>query len=473
MQTSRPLTPLHLGAIALVAVLVAACTSAGKTPETARPAAPTSAGTPAEPPERSPNTPSSSLPNALVLVGRTGSADLELVVAQTGESVMKLPNGAMDSTWRRLVTAKADPVGTIVRDVAAEDSSDGPVLDVKGRWRLPTIGTDRAPAGVSADGSTIALVSADAPATGVANATSRFAIVQHIDGAAATRTRTAPLRLTKVIELQGSFEFDAVSPDGSILYVIEHLDGKTGAYQVRAVDVATGKLRDGVVVDKLNVGEAMAGWPVGQVRRSDGVVLTLYRGPEHPFVHALNTIDAFAICLDLPASPASATAEAAGVDWGLAAAPDGRTVYAVNATLGIAAEIDATDLVIKRTAALQTASVGGSGGVATGSPSIVLAKFGHDEVGAAGRVVVSPDGRTIWAAGTNGIAAIATVDLSVSRRMLGGTAVDGIAVAPDGSAIFALVRNGGRIVALDTATGRTLGDVPGQGFDRLLAAAPW
>jgi hypothetical protein len=28
-------------------------------------------------------------------------------------------------------------------------------------------------------------------------------------------------------------------------------------------------------------------------------------------------------------------------------------------------------------------------------------------------------------------------------------------------------------VALDAATGRNLGDVPGSGFDRLLAAAPW
>ena len=216
----------------------------------------------------------------------------------------------------------------------------------------------------------------------------------------------------------------------------------------------------------------MAGWPVGQVRRTDGVVLTVYRGPEHPFIHALNTIDAWAVCIDLPATGASDTAAAA--DWGLAADPAGRSVYAINATLGIAAEINATDLVVERTASLQTASIGGptSGGSA-GAPSIVLAKFGHDEVGAAGRVVVSPDGETVWAAGANGVVAIATRDLSVSRRMLGGTAVDRIAVAPDGSTVFALLHAGGRIVALDAATGRNLGDVPGSGFDRLLAAAPW
>jgi DNA-binding beta-propeller fold protein YncE len=275
-----------------------------------------------------------------------------------------------------------------------------------------------------------------------------------------------------MIELPGSFDFDALSPDGEILYVVEHLDGTTGSYQVRAVDVATGTLRDAVIADKRNIGEAMAGWPVGQVRRTDGVVLTLYRGLEHPFVHALNTIDAWAVCIDLPASPSAG--EAAAADWGLAPGPDGRSVYAINATLGVAAEIDAADLVVKRTATLQTASEGPSGSVASaGSPAIVLAKFGHDEVGAAGRVVVSPDGETVWAAGAQGVVAIATRDLSVSRRMLGGTAVDGIAVAPDGSAIFALLRNDGRVVALDPATGQVLGDVPGAGFDRLLAAAPW
>jgi hypothetical protein len=488
MRTSRPTNPIHLGAIGSIAaltVVLGACTAASSrpVPAGATSAAPTSP--PAVEPTTRPAAPPAGaavrLPNALVLVGRSGTPGLELVVVQTGESIMTLPAGAMDSTWSRLVTAKADTTGTIVRDVAAENATSGPVLDIKGRWRLPTIGTDQVPVGVSVDGSTIALVPADA-AAGATPATSRFAIVRHVNGGQPTRNRTAPLELSKVIELPGSFDFDALSPDGEILYVVEHLAGATGAYQVRAVDVDTGTLRDAVIADKRNIGEAMAGWPVGQVRRTDGVVLTLYRGLEHPFVHALNTIDAWAVCIDLP--PTSSADDAAAADWGLAADPNGRSVYAINATLGVAAEIDAGDLVVKRTATLQTASADRSGSVASasiasgslasgGSPAIVLAKFGHDEVGSAGRVVVSPDGETVWAAGAQGVVAIATRELTVSRRMLAGTAVDGIAVAPDGSAIFALLRKDGRVVALDPATGQVLGDVPGSGFDRLLAAAPW
>jgi len=458
------------------ASVVIAAVVAGSAGSSAASTAPTQTGatqpTAPEPSPRffsSPDVPAAGALPGMVLVGRSGSPDLELVLANTGETLMPLPSGAIDSTWQRLVTAKADPVGTIVRDVATEDTSSAVVLDLKGRWRLPTIGTDRNPAGVSADGSTIALVSADALAADAANPISRFAIVQHVNGAQPTRTRTAPLRLMKTIELPGRFEFDAISPDGTILYVVEHLGGQAGSYQVRAVDVATGMLRDGVIVDKSNIGEAMAGWPVGQMRRSDGVVLTVYRGLEHPFIHALNTVQAWAICIDLPAAGTSDTG-AAG-DWGLAAGPGGRSLYAVNATLGIATEINGTDLVVKRTASFKTASLGepGSGGPAA-APSIILAKFGHDEIGTAGRVVVSPDGETVWAAGANGLVAIATRDMSVSRRLLGSSAIDRVAIAPDGSAMFALTTDG-RIVVLDPATGRTLGDVPGAGFDRLVAAA--
>jgi hypothetical protein len=39
--------------------------------------------------------------------------------------------------------------------------------------------------------------------------------------------------------------------------------------------------------------------------------------------------------------------------------------------------------------------------------------------------------------------------------------------------MFALLRDGGRIVAVGPTTGRELGTVPGDGYDRLLAAAPW
>jgi hypothetical protein len=51
--------------------------------------------------------------------------------------------------------------------------------------------------------------------------------------------------------------------------------------------------------------------------------------------------------------------------------------------------------------------------------------------------------------------------------------IDALGITPDGRTLFALLRAGGRIVAVDPDTGRGLGSVPGQGYDRLLAVAPW
>jgi DNA-binding beta-propeller fold protein YncE len=79
----------------------------------------------------------------------------------------------------------------------------------------------------------------------------------------------------------------------------------------------------------------------------------------------------------------------------------------------------------------------------------------------------------LFAGGPDGVTTIRTGDLTVTRRDLAGTAVDGLGITPDGTTLFALTAGDGRIVAIDTATGRTLGPVPGSGFDRLLAVAPW
>ena len=403
-------------------------------------------------------------PDAMLLVGRNASPQLQLVLTATGEAVMDVPVGAFDSAWARVVTATPLGAQTLLSDEAI-DGSASPSVQLDGPWRLPTIGTDPLPAGVSADGSTIALVQTADASTGAAPvSTSRFAIVRHVDGGQQTTSRSAALRLARMIELPAAFDFDALSPNGSVLYVIEHLNGAAGAYQVRAVDVATGAMRPDVIADKRNLGEAMAGWPVAQVRRSDGIVLTLYRGGEHPFVHALNTIEGWASCLDLPGT--SAAAESAARDWALASSPDGKTVFAINGTIGLAADIDPVGLTIRRTSILQTASVDGAS-----NGGIELAKFGHEPVGPAGRSVVSPDGRTLWAGGADGLLAVGTSDLAVRSRLIPGTAVDGIAVTPDGSTLFALLRDGGRIMALDASTGKTLGTLSGNGFDRLLGVA--
>lgn len=464
----------RIGLLSLMAFVSVGCGSAANPSAVGSPSARAGGGSgPAPSTTASSATPTSvgsssdSMPQAWLLVGRTGDASRPLILSTTAEVGFNLPAGAPRQAWSRIATITPDGDTTIVRDIVVEPGLSGPEVRVPGRWQLPTIGRDPIPVGRSPDGSTIALVE-DAAAAG--GKTSRFAILEHHFQDKPTQAGDAPLRLLRVVELAGAFEYDALSPDGRILYVVEHLDAAAGgAYQVRAVDVATGLMRDAVIVDKANPDERMAGSAIAQVRRADGLVLTLYDGPEHPFVHALNSIDAWAICIDLPAGSGSAgSAGSAGANpgaWDLAASADGSAVYAASAGAGIVVEINPRELSVRRSATLPTTA---------SAPSIVLAKFGHGEVGPIGRqLVLSPDGTLLFAASRDGLLTILTLDLSVVRRDLAGTRIDALGLTPDGTTLFALVRDGGRIVAVEAATGRSLGTVPGGGYDRLLAVAPW
>jgi outer membrane protein assembly factor BamB len=455
MRNDRTFLAILIGlAIAGLAGLVG-CSAPGVSPVSPAPTSPAPASTAASQPGVGP-TAALGGRDAWLVVGRKGAPDLEVILASTAEQDYALPNGIPDETWGHIFSTSTDGARTTLTHLVVQPGFGGPQTVIDGAWRLPTIGLDPTPVGVSSNasespnGATVVLVE-DVP-VGTARTTSRFAVLRH--------TPTGE-PVSRVIELHGSFDYDAISPDGSSLYVVEHLAGQAeGRYQVRAVDVATGSLRDAIIADKRNVGEAMAGWPIAQIRRSDGVVLTLYRGTEHPFIHALNTAEGWAVCIDLPASRDDASA---ALDWGLAAAPDGQAVFAVNATLGVAVDVNPTDLTVRRTASLQPPATG----------SVVLAKFGHGDVGPAGRrVVVAPDGHTIFAAGSTGILALDTARLTESRRLLEGTAVAGLGLTPDARTLYALEGSGG-IVVLDATSGDVIGRVPVDGFDRLLAVVPW
>lgn len=385
--------------------------------------------------------------DAWLAVGRKGQPGLEVILAGTLEHLYDLPVGVPNETWGHLVATERVGDDTIVREITVQPDLPSVSRTVAGQWRLPTIGGDTLPVGVSRDGSTVVLVEDARPADAT---TTRFAVLAA--GAA-----------TRILELPGSLEFDALSPDGSILYVVEHLVGPPEAhYQVRAVDLPAGLMRDDVIADKRNLDESMGGWPITQARHDNGVVFTLYRGAKHPFIHALNTNEAWAICLDLPEIGADDTDAAA--DWGLATSRRDGTVYAVNATLGLASAIDPAELSFRQSTRFEAPRA---------AATIELAKFGHQKGGPVGRrVVVSPDGTSLFAAGSGGIVRLETHRLTATATILQGASVDGLALTLDGSTLYALLGDG-RIARLDAATGQLLGEVEGHDYDRLVAVIPW
>jgi len=436
----------------LVATTTAAIVLGGCSAAASPPAGPTNVPSPIEsvaPPTASrPTSPGFEGRDAVLVVGRRGDPLLTAIVASTRHQLMQLPVGVPTSaSWGSFATTTVTGNRTIVADAAIADGG-GSSATLDGAWAPPTVGDDPTPAGLSADGKTLVLVAASPDAH---RTTTRFAIVPFppIEG--------TPELAPHVVELPGAVDFDAISPDGRILYVVQHLDGD-GGYQVRAVDLPAGTMRPDVITDKRNLGEQMAGWPLAQLRASSGMVLTLYRGADHPFIHALNTAEAWAVCIDLPGG-GTATDDA---DWGLAASTGWGSVYAVNATRGLAVDVDPSELVARRTVTLSTAA----------APTFELAKFGHVDGGPVGRrVVATTDGSFVYAAGADAVLRLKR-DLSVDGRLLGGRTVTSIGLLPDGRTLFALEADG-TIEAVDTATGATVGEIAGGGYDRLVAVMPW
>lgn len=440
----------------LGASFLAACSASGASPSSAPSATSAAPTAPAQSPSSAPTAqPSAGAGDAWLIVSDSTKPTLRVILDSTLEDIFELPVGAPDDTWRHVLTATPGDTTTRIHNLVVQPGFGGSTQDINGRWQLPTVGLDPIPGGVSADRSTIVLVEADAEhgAAGSDRTVSRFAVV---DG------RLGLADPPRILELQGAFDYDALSPDGKLLYVAEQVPGPLEArYQVRAVDTATGRMRDAIIVDKRNVDEEMAGWPVDQARRADGMVMTLYRGAEYPFVHALSSKEAWAVCIDLPTRGFDDVEAAA--DWGIVSLGAGRSDLAVNATLGIAVEINA-DLSVRRTVDFEPSA----------AAAFRLAKFGHSELGPAGRrVIAAPDGASVFAAGEGGIIRLGATKLDVQQRYLTDTAVDGLALTPDGTTLFALTRTGGRIARLDVATGEVERWVGEGGFDRLLGAAPW
>jgi hypothetical protein len=187
----------------------------------------------------------------------------------------------------RYVTLPAER-GTVV---AAVDQATGEVLRsrfVPGRFTVPVVAYDGTASGLSADGTTLVLIR---PRAAFPRRTTTFAVLG-----------TQRLRSRDELTLQGDFSFDALSPDGRWLYLVEYLSRRDPTrYLVRLYDLERGRLLPDPIIDPQEVGDVMRGMPVTRASSHDGrFAYTLYDGAgEHPFVHALDTVAKTARCIDL------------------------------------------------------------------------------------------------------------------------------------------------------------------------------
>ncbi len=157
-----------------------------------------------------------------------------------------------------------------------------------GRFVVPVVAIDGSTAGLSADGRTLVLTW---PRTAFLQRTTRLAIID-----------ARILKVRRLILLRGDFGFDAISPDGAWIYLIQYVSqSDPGRYRVRALSTGTGQLLGREIIDPHDRGEKMAGTPIARVSSPDGRwAYTLYGGGGDPFVHALDTAHLRARCIDLP-----------------------------------------------------------------------------------------------------------------------------------------------------------------------------
>jgi hypothetical protein len=361
------------------------------------------------------------------------------VVGAGGRVLRTLPSGVPSPDWRTLYVAAGGLDQTTVRAVDVASGRELRSITIAGRFRLPVVGTAGIPDGLSADGGTLVLANlADTPV-------SRFAIL-----------RTDFAKPPELVDLPGEFEFDALSPDGARLFVVEHLAGPdSSAYRVRFYDRGADGLDPTVIVDKRDAWESsMAGYPNTRVTRPGGNwVYTLYRNASHgPFVHALNAKDGYAFCIDLPRGRGGDDRTARL--WTLARDDFHGRLYAVNTALGLVSEIDEEQFTVLRTASFAPERPP-AGGIAVRP----------------GSVVVGDEGGVLLVGGPNGVVAIGTDSLKMRRRDLAGWAVDGLVASADGQRVYALSHARGRVAAIDPASGHLLGERPAPAATLLLRAA--
>jgi MYXO-CTERM domain-containing protein len=177
--------------------------------------------------------------------------------------------------------------------VARVERGEGRVLRSRflhGDFTVPAVALDGTAAGLSADGTTLALIR---PRARFPQRRTSLLILD-----------AELLQLRHRATLRGDFSFDAISPDGRSLYLVEYLSRRDPTrYAVRAYDVDAGRLLAAPIVDPREPEEQMGGYPITRVSSADGRwAYTLYDGAgKHPFIHALDTTGRTAACIDLDA----------------------------------------------------------------------------------------------------------------------------------------------------------------------------
>jgi hypothetical protein len=216
---------------------------------------------------------------ALAVVSVASAAYPAPFALQGGQGVL-----STDGSVRFVASGAGE--STLVRAYKTKDGSTLMSQSVTGSFGVPMLTSTGPGGGMFRDGSTFVLQSMGL------HDTTQFVLL-----------RTVDLGVRDQIALKGTFAFDALSPDGSKLYLIQHTSVEDiQHYIVRAYDLDAHQLIPGRIADKTQKSWVMQGWAVDRATTADGRwAYTLYANPGgFPFIHALDTVNGVAHCVGVP-----------------------------------------------------------------------------------------------------------------------------------------------------------------------------
>lgn len=373
-----------------------------------------------------------------VLDGSSSTPTGQHVVAfHPGDTTfMSLPAGLVSQNHQRIYTATPHNGQTTVLVTDANTGKTLRSLTLPGTYS--TAGYDYTNAVISFDGHWLALRQQQS-----STSSSGFAFINTQSGKVET------------FSLNGPFALDAISPDGSRLYLLQQLNDAAGHYYVRLYQINQHQLYPSVISDKSNINDPrMIGSGLTRQVASDGTRdYTLYIDTRDniAFVHALPLTNNFylARCINLPIGKSGELLRY----YTLALSADGSTLYATNAALGVSAAINVSDPTVFSddiTSTIHFAPTSISGGTQTLYQGAVL----------------SPDQSILYVLGTQGITAINLSRGGIEQSYATRQTFTSVAISADGRTLYATQPQDG-ITLIDVASGQT------QKVNNSPARAPW
>jgi len=161
-------------------------------------------------------------------------------------------------------------------------------MRINGSWGIPLVAYDGTAEGLFPNGRTLLLAQSLYDGQTL-RTTTKFTLVD-----------TRRMKVSRRIQLKGAFTFDALSRDGRYVYMIEYMSPEDpSSYRVRAYDLKGAGLLSKIVSDKRSWATDMRGLPIARVWK-EGWAYTLYGANAKPFIHALDTQNVAAVCINLP-----------------------------------------------------------------------------------------------------------------------------------------------------------------------------